>query len=162
MRDEHDTPFKGPPPSEPLRLGGHCVRERRVGSLVAQRLADGIETPGGEVYKHIYWTDGRVPIQPRQCLIEITYRQLHLFSRGVMRSQSRATFQPVPAWRQSLGVATRSNDASSFTRILRECRPEDELRPRQTNRSATAATTVATISGSLGPPTANTKRNLTC
>jgi hypothetical protein len=61
------------------------LQESRVGSPVAQRLANGIETPGGKVNEHIYWTHASVAIEPRHCFIEITQRQLHLFSRGVVR-----------------------------------------------------------------------------
>ena len=84
-----------------------------------------------------------VPLQPRQCLIEITFRQLHLFL-AADRLQSRATSQPVSAWRRWLGVAIRSNNASSYTLILCECRPKDELRLSRQDRAATTAITVAT------------------
>jgi hypothetical protein len=96
VRVEHDTPFKGPPPSEPLRLGGHRVRERCVGSLVAQRVADYIETPSGEIQKPANWTDGRVTIEPRHGFIEITYRQLHLFSRSVVHRNREQHFSLSP------------------------------------------------------------------
>ena len=69
--------------ANPFRRIG--LQERSVGSPVSQRLADGIETPGGKVNEHIYWTDACVPIEPRHGFIEITQRQLHLFSRGVVR-----------------------------------------------------------------------------
>ena len=52
---------------------------------VPQRVADGIETPGGKVNEHIYLADACVAIEPRHGFIEITQRQLHLFSRGGVR-----------------------------------------------------------------------------
>jgi hypothetical protein len=69
--------------ANPLRHIG--LQERRVGSPVAERLADGIETPGGKVNEHIYWTHACVAIEPRHGFIEITERPLQLFSRGVVR-----------------------------------------------------------------------------
>jgi hypothetical protein len=123
----------------PLHYGRIGLRERRVGGLVAQRLADGIETPGGEVYKQIDRTDACVPVQPRQCLSEITFRQLHLFSCGVTgcnREQHLSLSPPASMARRCDSVEQRI----LIPFILGDCRSEDELRPPNESSGTTAAT----------------------